>query len=461
MSGLPPTAQARVKACAASVAIILIGYTAVSVITDRSRLQKALNEQAAALEAAQQTIRELQSQPKISDYERLPRRIRRRKKLLEADDDDDGLAPPPPPAVSSADAELLRAASVITSPTCRASWIAEQRAAASGPASPHTAPKPYAGGDLELPGVLEAALAARAPDHELIFLSVGDTRDHRRQYKDPSLRTISIDFLRNLLANLKRLRIGHYLILTTEPLCKRLQQDYCEWSCAWTTMWHTHPGLPKWNLKPGDMFLMWAQQWRYISQAMERGYRVLRSDTDVYLAEDPYPILRGPLFDRFQMVVQHDFFGARERPKCDRGNRPAISGGADDKLPTCGFRPAGLALLNIGLVYLRSIPGGGVHAVINQTWARFLERLSGPPSKPPHLNGAVDSQALIDQPFMRSVVNDLAVPDKARFSPPKYRPDQWAVVPGAAGATLYAEGSRCALPPGENCDEIAAERKKT
>ena len=109
MSGLPPTAQARVKACAASVAIILIGYTAVSVITDRSRLQKALNEQAAALEAAQQTIRELQSQPKISDYERLPRRIRRRKKLLEADDDDDGLAPPPPPAVSSADAELLRA----------------------------------------------------------------------------------------------------------------------------------------------------------------------------------------------------------------------------------------------------------------------------------------------------------------------------------------------------------------
>ena len=49
MSGLPPTAQARVKACAASVAIILIGYTAVSVITDRSRLQKALNEQAAAL----------------------------------------------------------------------------------------------------------------------------------------------------------------------------------------------------------------------------------------------------------------------------------------------------------------------------------------------------------------------------------------------------------------------------
>ena len=50
------------------------------------------------------------------------------------------------------------------------------------------------------------------------------------------------------------------------------------------------------------MFLMWAQQWRYICRAMELGYRVLRADTDVYLAEDPYPLLRGPLFSQFQMV---------------------------------------------------------------------------------------------------------------------------------------------------------------
>ncbi len=40
------------KACAASVAILLCAYTAVSVLTDRSRLQRALTEQAAALEAA-------------------------------------------------------------------------------------------------------------------------------------------------------------------------------------------------------------------------------------------------------------------------------------------------------------------------------------------------------------------------------------------------------------------------
>eukprot|EP00965_Chrysotila_dentata_P016721 554682-Pleurochrysis_carterae.AAC.1 len=49
---------------------------------------------------------------------------------------------------------------------------------------------------------------------------------------------------------------------------------------------------------------MWAQQWRYVCSALERRYRVLRADTDVYFAEDPYPILNGPLLRPYAMVVQ-------------------------------------------------------------------------------------------------------------------------------------------------------------
>ena len=192
---------------------------------------------------------------------------------------------------------------------------------------------------------------------------------------------------------------------------------------------------------------------------MERGYRVMRADTDVYFAEDPYPLLHGPLFSRFEMVVQHDFFGARERPRCDT-RTPSTAVAASDPLPACGFRNPGLALLNIGLVYLRSTPGGGVFSVINSTWARFLDRLSGPPSKPPHLHGGVDSQALIDQPFMRSVVNDLAVADK-RFHPPKRRPDHWAIIPGSALGEAYVAGSKCALGSSSLCERVAAERQRT
>ena len=49
-----------------------------------------------------------------------------------------------------------------------------------------------------------------------------------------------------------------------------------------------------------------------MARALELGYSVMRADTDVYFSEDPYPILRGPLFGRFEMVSQHDFFGARD-----------------------------------------------------------------------------------------------------------------------------------------------------
>ena len=196
--------------------------------------------------------------------------------------------------------------------------------------------------------MLDAALRARAPAGELIFLSVGDTRDHRREIKDPALKTISVDFLLNLLANLKQLRIDHYMILTTSRCAASCRPSTantraCGRACGTTTR--------RWRRgvsKPGDMFLMWAQQWRYISAAMARGYRVMRLDTDVYFAEDPYPILAGPLFGRYEMVVQHDVEGARGRPPAARRTTALPARG------TCGSRDRGLALLNIGLVYLRS-----------------------------------------------------------------------------------------------------------
>ena len=92
-------------------------------------------------------------------------------------------------------------------------------------------------------------------------------------------------FLLNLLANLRALRRDHYLILANKRLCLRLQHDFCEPTCVWSSLWDDHPGLNPWGLVPGDMFVMWAQQWRYIARALELGYRVLRADTDVYFAE--------------------------------------------------------------------------------------------------------------------------------------------------------------------------------
>uniref|UniRef100_A0A7S3TJN7 Nucleotide-diphospho-sugar transferase domain-containing protein n=1 Tax=Emiliania huxleyi TaxID=2903 RepID=A0A7S3TJN7_EMIHU len=295
----------------------------------------------------------------------------------------------------------------------------------------------FAGGDLEAPGVLEEFLSARSrvtPYYKhLIFLSVGDTRDHRRQSKDPALRTISSEFLFNLLANLRALNLGYHGILTTPALCKSLQEERCEFSCAWSTLWHNHPGLARWGLVPGDMFLIWQQQWRYVSAALERGYDVIRADTDVYFAESPYAVLNGPYFKDAAMVVQQDFGGPLgERPSCTRRK---------DERDDCGVH-RGTALLNCGLVYVRSGPGGGAYHVINGTWARFVALLDGPPRKPPHLGGKPDPNALIDQQLMRDTVSALSVPLPDRSKPR----DKWLVVAGDKHPTFYAAGThKCTL----------------
>ena len=297
------------------VVLCFLCYSAVprivGAMADTSRLRQQLAAQSVELSEARTQIEQLKYRAKQNvlsvEEPSLPRDllVQRRNPTMPALNMSAALAALSP-------AVRVATASVITNPTCRDAWLEQARRSPPGADTP----LPFAGGNLEQPGVLEAALQARAPAKELIFLSVGDTRDHRREIKDPALKTISVDFLLNLVANLKQLRIGHYVILTTEPLCRKLQERHCEYACVWTDLWHTHRGLAPWGLKPGDMFLMWAQQWRYICRAMELGYRVLRADTDVYLAEDPYPLLRGPLFSKYQMVVQHDVEG-RAKPRCD------------------------------------------------------------------------------------------------------------------------------------------------
>ena len=334
---------------------------------------------------------------------------------------------------------------------------------------------PFPGGDLEQPGVLEKALSTRASStREIIFLSVGDTRDHRRQYKDPALKNISVDFILNLLANLRRLGLDHFLILTTQSLCRQLQRRHCLHACAWTTLWNTHPGLPVWSIKPGDMFLMWEQQWHYVSRALTMGYSVLRADTDVYFAEDPYPILHGPLMRPFHMIVQQDFGGPLgTRPACHRVLKPRHSRdyatGASSLQPigSCGVH-RGTALLNIGLVYVRAPVsgggGGGALPVINGTWSRFLHQLGQPRNALGRtIAGPQNVEALIDQPLMRAVVSELSVQDV--LSQPRKPKHAWTVVPGGAEEVYAGAGqglsSSCALQDPIACARVAAERSKT
>ena len=309
--------------------------------------------------------------------------------------------------------------------------------------------------DIEAPGALEKALAARAraSDKELIVMAVGDTRDHRRMHKDPALSQISVDFAVNLVENLAALGLRNYLMLTSSAkLCDELRRDAQIDGCVHSSHLIDHPKLELWNVKPGDMFLLWAQQWRVVRRALQSGYSVMRVDSDVVFLEDPYLALHGPLLSPYAMVSQTDVFNLGTRPKCEADaelapetNHPGVA--------RCGLKrldPNGEEIktqLNIGLTYFRRSAmsdDGPVLGVLNDMLSAFETKLGGEVAKDDEGNAI--TEALLDQPMFRSAVAVRAAASGG-----------WRVASGAGGA-VYADGE-CPHSPA-TCEAINAQRAR-
>lgn len=78
---------------------------------------------------------------------------------------------------------------------------------------------------------------------------MGDTKDHRRVSKDPSLNQISVEFVVNMVNNLKALGLDHYIILASSSgLCKTLHDQYRVEGCAWSSYLHENEGLKRYVL---------------------------------------------------------------------------------------------------------------------------------------------------------------------------------------------------------------------
>ena len=324
--------------------------------------------------------------------------------------------------------------------------------------------------DLEAPGALEKALAARAraSDKELMVLAVGDTRDHRRMHKDPALSQVSVDFAINLVENLAALGLRNYLMLTSSAqLCDELRRDADVDGCAHSShLTDRETELERWGLKPGDMFLLWAQQWRVVQRALEGGYSVMRVDSDVVFLEDPYLALRGPLLSPFAMISQTDVFDLGTRPRCDPNSGVVETPGHSDVKRCVSSSVKGQPQLNIGLVYFRRsamADDGPTLGAIKDMLAAFTARLLGDVQV--NDDGDPISEALLDQPLFRE-----AVSQRVRLG------GGWKVASGhggevyARGGDGEAAGSSRKQPeaPGDECpharatcDAIAAERRRT
>ena len=315
--------------------------------------------------------------------------------------------------------------------------------------------------DLEAPGALEKALAARAraSDKELMVLAVGDTRDHRRMHKDPALSQVSVDFAINLVENLAALGLRNYLMLTSSAqLCDELRRDADVDGCAHSShLTDREKELQRWGLKPGDMFLLWAQQWRVVQRALEAGYSVMRVDSDVVFLEDPYLALRGPLLSPFAMVSQTDVFDLGTRPRCDAGSGVTTEPGHPDVKRCDSSSLKGQPQLNIGLVYFRRsamADDGPTLGVIKDMLAAFTAKLLGDVQV--NDDGDPIAEALLDQPLFRE-----AVSERVRLG------SGWKVASGSSGEVYAGNGSDGDGAGDEcphartTCDAIAAERRRT
>lgn len=301
---------------------------------------------------------------------------------------------------------------------------------------------------------------ARKEDDELIVFAVGDTRDHRRVTKDPAIATISTDFVANVALNLKAMGIEHYVVVaSSKELCETLKTRYAEvfgeyGSCGFSTAYTENAQqLEKWNLKVGDMFLLWMQQWLFVSQAMEYGYSVMRVDSDVVFLEDPYKIINGPLMSPFRVISQTDLFAANTRPKCDRKvdkatlteERKRYSAALGNDIVLCDDAVPN-ALLNIGLIYFRK---STLTPHKETALYDFFVKLNGKfQSILEDQNADGNAERLLDQPIFRDVMNQFFV-------------GSFKVATAGDGMTSMYQHNACPHDDANECEIIQKERKVT
>jgi hypothetical protein len=207
--------------------------------------------------------------------------------------------------------------------------------------------------DIEAPGVLEAAAAARAYRGELILLAtnadgaamVRSRRGWRAQRthitRGCAVAVLSFSFpfvfcaqAVNALLQLRALGLAHYLLVTPRRQdCEALSRtpayaDVAGGACVWSSLFQGHPGLRTYRLGRGDAgkgpFRVWWARLGAMARLVVRPirialrcvagflahtlcsracvasaceqelrYGVLYLDTDVMLTRDPYPFLKA------------------------------------------------------------------------------------------------------------------------------------------------------------------------
>ena len=263
--------------------------------------------------------------------------------------------------------------------------------------------------DLEQPSRFDAMLRARASAAGDIVITILGPTTGERAIKMGKLGRL---MLANMVANLKRVGVAHYLAITTHlHLPGNADNNLClselrpaGLCCAWAGV-----GMPRvaegtvgrsWTVSETHPYLLFLQRWWFTSQATARGYNVLSLDTDMHLDLDPLAMMRGARYAGFSAMLQLDSGwpaeGRREGQKStdDRGQhenvvpcRAAAAAGAPQPPQGCPCGVAPMPLLNTGFVWVRGVararggdPAAPQSMLFNRSVENILSRLLQAPA---------------------------------------------------------------------------------
>ena len=226
-------------------------------------------------------------------------------------------------------------------------------------------------GDLEAAGELEKAIEVVSRRGELVLLH----GDHLR-----------LRMLVNLIAELNSHAIFHILLLGfSEDTCDRLRARK-RIGCAHSSFLRAPPGRTarsrgasaelvegarRWELAP--KYVAWIQKFRYIRLLLEARVNLLALDSDVLVATDPYPHLRGA-FGGYTLVTMFDTKG-------------------------------GFANTNVGVMYIQNATiGGPVHGLFVEFERRVRLALRLPPPTDAGQRAARETNLFWDQNLFNKVL---------------------------------------------------------
>lgn len=128
-----------------------------------------------------------------------------------------------------------------------------------------------------------------------------------RAYKQEIILTMSdvphLDFLFNLLLNMREQGFEHYMVLMLrEDECREAQRLWPDIGCIWSDFLLSDPPGQYWH----NVRRLWMIRWMVFARTLQLGYNILMFDTDNLFTNDLYRYIKSDLIQEYNLLTAYE-----------------------------------------------------------------------------------------------------------------------------------------------------------